>query len=275
MDDAEARAILREHGEEPPKRGTLGTSWRERAQELADFGPQPSGNGAEPADDYDQGVTADDFGGVSTAADPPDVPAAAAAAEQLEQPPRRPRRPHRSIADRVRAAGARPKPGKPRKRHPRISTAPLIGEMWAGMGSLAMNWSAPVGRTFILQSPVAGDVLDDVVKGTAIDPAAQFLARIEDRGKTVAALVLPPVLVAMLEQAETLPEPERTRRVQFLEPLTIRAFMLWDRVSVDKMQRAIERAQLEQPRMEQAVRLLAMIRGEAVPEPAEPEPAGV
>jgi hypothetical protein len=271
MDDAEARAILRDHGEQPPKRGQLGQSWRARADELL------ASNGAEPGDDYDQGVTAGDF--VATAADPPE-PGAAEPPDRprprppgrAEQPPRRRGwRPRRGLADRLRDA-ATPKPDKPRKRHSRISTAPLIGELWAGMGSLSMSWSAPVGRTFILQSPVAGDVLDDVVKGTAVDPVAQFLARIEDRGKTVAALVLPPVLVAMMEQAETLPEPERTRRLQFLEPLAIRAFMLWDRVSVDKMQQAIERAQLEQPRMEQAVRLLAMIRGEAVPEP-EPEPA--
>jgi len=270
MDDAEARAILRQHGEQPPTRGTLGQSWRARADELT------ASNGADPGDDYDQGVTADDF--VSTAADPPepgtDQLERPRAPGRPEQPPRRrARKPRRGLGDRLRDAAA-PKPGKAGKHHPRISTAPLIGELWAGMGSLAMNWSAPAGRTFIMQSPVAGDVLDDVVKDTALDPVAQFLARIEDRGKTVAAMVLPPVVIGLLEQAETMPEPERTRRLQFLEPIAIRSLMLWDRVTADKMAEAIERAQLERPRMEKAARLLAMSRGEAVPEP-EPEQAGV
>jgi hypothetical protein len=272
MDDAEARAILREHGEQPPKRGQLGHSWRARADELA------ASNGAEPGDDYGQGVSPADF--VSTAADPPEPGAAELPDRPRPRPPGRPeqpprrrqRKPRRGLADRLRDAAA-PKPGKPRKHHPRLSTAPLIGELWAGMGSLTINWSAPVGRTFIMQSPVAGDVLDDTVKGTALDPALQWAARVEDKAKTVGALVLPPVIITMLEQAETLPEPARTQRLRFLEPLAIRSFMLWDRVSADKMEQAIERAQLEKPRMEQAIRLLAMIRGETVPEPAEPEPA--
>jgi hypothetical protein len=63
MDDAEARAILREHGEEPPARGKLGADWTGRAETYRE-------GAAPPGDDYDEGVTADDF--TTVAGDPPD-----------------------------------------------------------------------------------------------------------------------------------------------------------------------------------------------------------
>ena len=47
MDDAEARAILRQGGEQPPARGKLGADWMERAAELA--ASATGQNGAEPA----------------------------------------------------------------------------------------------------------------------------------------------------------------------------------------------------------------------------------
>jgi len=280
MDDAEARAILREHGEEPPKRGTLGTSWRERAQELADFGPQPSGNGAEPADDYDQGVTADDFGGVSTAADPPDVPAAAAVPEQREQAPRRPRRPHMSLADRVRAAGTsgkdKPKP-KGKKHHPRVRVDGLISRGWDVLGGLATRVDPPLGRCLMMQAPVAGLILEDVVKGTFVDRALQPVARAEDKAEKVAALVAPPLLVAGLEASQRLPEPQRKAREAILWPLLVESLVLSERVAGAYADEVIARAQQDGPARERATRLASVIFAVPTEEPAtsEPEPAGV
>jgi hypothetical protein len=49
----------------------------------------------------------------------------------------------------------------------------------------------PVYRTLRLQSVVAGPVLDDVVKGTLVDPFLQPLARMSQVGQQVAALMLP------------------------------------------------------------------------------------
>jgi len=85
MDDAEARAVLRQGGEQPPARGKLGADWMERAAELAASATGQNGaEPGEPGDDYDQGVSAADFDEVSVADEPPSSPAAG----QVEPRPR-------------------------------------------------------------------------------------------------------------------------------------------------------------------------------------------
>lgn len=255
MDDAEARAILREHGEEPPKRGQLGASWRERAEQLT-----MHGNGAEPAadllaDDYDQGVTAADF--VSAADEPP-----AAAAEQLEQRPRKPKRPpRRPLLERVRAAGSSGSSGKgkPKKHHPRVRVDGLISRGWAVLGAAAMRIDAPVGRCITMQAPVAGLVLEDAVKGTFIDRGLQPIARVEERAEKVASVVLPPVLVAALEIAQQLPEPQRKAREALILPLLIESLVLGERVAGQYSEEAIARAAADEPARERAANLVAAI----------------
>jgi len=49
-----------------------------------------------------------------------------------------------------------------------------------------------------MQAPVAGDLLDDVIKGTIVDPLLQPLARLADQGKTVQALAGPPLFVSAI-----------------------------------------------------------------------------
>jgi len=107
MDDAEARAVLRQGGEQPPARGKLGADWMERAAELAASATGQNGaEPGEPGDDYDQGVSAADFDEVSVADEPPSSPAAG----QVEQPPRRPSRWPIVCAPRAARARARPSP---------------------------------------------------------------------------------------------------------------------------------------------------------------------
>jgi hypothetical protein len=276
MDDAEARAILREHGEEPPRRGTLGVSWRERAQTLADFGPQPSSNGAEPGDDYDQGVSGADFDGVSTAADPPAPGTGAAAAavaadrKQAEQAPRRPRRQRKSIADRVRAAGGSGK-AKGKKHHPRVRVDGLISRGWDVLGGLATRIDPPIGRCLQMQAPVAGLILEDVVKGTFVDRALQPVARAEDKAEKVAALAGPVLCVAGLEAAQRLPDPQRKAREAILWPLLIESLVLSERVTGAYADEVIARAEQDAPARERATRLAAAIFAVPTGEPATPE----
>ncbi len=47
----------------------------------------------------------------------------------------------------------------------------------------------PLQRTLRMQAPVAGDLLDDVVRDTIVDPLLQPLARLASQGKAVQALV--------------------------------------------------------------------------------------
>jgi hypothetical protein len=287
MDDAEARAILREHGEEPPRRGTLGQSWRDRAADLAAHGP----NGDRPADlagDYDQGVSEADFDSVSAAADPPppvpnvpaDVPAAAAGTTAAEQPPRRVKRPPRKpLAERVReaATGKAKAKGKGKKQHARVRVDRLISHGWNVLGGLAARVDPPVGRCLQMQSPVAGLILEDVVKGTFVDRALQPIARGEEKAEKIAALVAPPLLVAGLEMAQQLPDPQRKAREAILFPLLVESLVLSERVAGPYADQVIERATEDEPARERAAQLINAIF--ATPTVAadtpQPETAGV
>jgi hypothetical protein len=51
-----------------------------------------------------------------------------------------------------------------------------------------------------MEAPVAGMILDEKIRGTLVDKVLQPLARTEDSGKSVAALVAPPLLVLALEK---------------------------------------------------------------------------
>jgi hypothetical protein len=272
MDDAEARAILRQSGERPPTRGKLGADWMERAAELA--ASAPGQNGAEPGDDYDEGVSAADFGQpgaepVSVAAEPP-----TSRADQLEQPPRRPGRRGRargrgrpSLADRVRAAG-KSSSGKAKKHHPRVRVDGLISRGWGFLGAAAMRVDAPLGRCLTMQAPVAGIVLEDAVKGTFIDRGLQPIARVEDRAEKVASVVLPPLIVAGLEMAQRLPEPQRRAREAILWPLLVESLVLGERVAGSYADEVLARAEQDAPARERATKVASAIFAVPTEEPA-------
>lgn len=256
MDDDEARAILREHGQEPPARGKLAQHWREAAESLRQDGPAPG-------PDYDGGVTDADF--VTTADLPPEPPVI---------PERKPRRRTRvstpSIRDRLKG---KPKP-KGRPKHPRVPVDRVVGMVWEAFGRMFTPVSPPTGRCLRLQAPVAGLILEDVVKGTMVDRALQPIARAEEKGKKVLALAGPPACVLALEMAANLPEEQRQLRAAFLMPMLIESLMLWDDVAGDKLEAQMERERRDGPRRERAEQLAAMIFG-AVPGTAEPADDGV
>lgn len=255
MDDAEARAILREHGEEPPAKGKLGPQWTARAEELRQ-GPPPG------EDSYDGGVSAADFD--VTEAAPPPLPA--------EAKPRRPRSKARpSIAARIKeqASGK----GKARKRHPRVPVDGLISSAWAAMGGLAGQIDPPLGRCLVMQAPVSGLILEDIVKGTAADRVLQPIARAEEKAEKVLALLAPPAIVAALEASQALPEAQRKAREAILVPLLERSMILWVRIAGDKVEAKAQQVAEEGPIREQVAALMAMIWAPPTdgPTPAESE----
>ena len=255
MDDAEARDVLRAHGEDVTPRGKLSEASRQRAQFLAD---QDSG-------DYTEGTSPEDFGpepSETVAAEPPAVVAE--------------RKPRRVKATRTRTGlGARLRAqGKPKKRHPRVSVDQLISSAWAALGGLAAQVDPPVGRCLVMQAPVAGLILEDVVKGTAVDKVLQPIARAEERAEKVLALAAPPAIVAALEAAQQLPAEQRARREAILLPLLHRSLVLWVRIAGDQAERMMERQAEEGPAAEKAAELMRMILGTPVPAP-EPDTVDV
>ena len=90
--------------------------------------------------------------------------------------------------------GAKKKPGR---KPPRVSTEDLLGALWRG-GAKLLSPVPPLQRTLRMQAPVAGMLLDDVVKDSIVDPVLQPLARLAAQGKTVQALVGPPAFVTAI-----------------------------------------------------------------------------
>lgn len=252
MDDAQARAILRQHDEDPPARGKLGPDWHARATHLAD---------------QDGGAAPDPGADVTGAADPP------APGLPAERPPRRVTTKAPSLTSRIRArAGKTTAPKKPKKKHPRIPVTTFIETVWAGIGGIVARVDQPLGRVLILEADAAGDILEDIVRDTAADRALQPVVRNYEKGRKAAALFGPPVVVAAMEMAARLPEDQMRARLALLEPMLVSSLMLWDEVAAEKAAARLERRESERPRLEQAQDLARRIFAVAEPEP-EREPA--
>lgn len=256
MDDSTARAILREHGEEAPTRGKLSPQWHDRAEELRQ-GPPPS-----PEDTYDGGTGPADFD-VSEAAEPPAEPALPA-----ERKPRRVKTARPSLRDRFKSSTA----AKPKKKVPRVPVDRLISRAWDMMGGLAARVDVPLGRCLQMQAPVAGLIMEDIVKGTFADRALQPVARAEEKAEKGLALLGPPLCVVGLEMAQQMPEDQRKLREAILWPLLIESMVLWDRIAGDKVEELATRVTQEAPARERAEKLAGLIFNLPAPEPQK-EPA--
>ena len=254
MDDAEARAILREHGEDPPKRGQLGGEWRERAEayragadELTAAGPLPDDAGAGQE----------------------------AAAGEVEHKPRRVRQARPTLADRLRAGrskgGTRRRPA--RAKHPRVSVAEVCGSAWYGLARVAANVDIALSRCLQLQSGVAGEILEDIAKDTFVDTLLQPVARGAEKGKKAAALLGPPMLTTAIRAAEGLPEPQRSIRLAFLVPLLEESLVMMARVTGDMSKRVTAKIEEEAPLREMAKAQVQLIFADLVPAAAEPSGA--
>jgi len=70
---------------------------------------------------------------------------------------------------------------------------------WGGLAqAAARSGRIPTSRMLSLQAPIAGELLDDVLKGTILDRLLQPLARTGAKGEAVFALVGPVILVEMI-----------------------------------------------------------------------------
>jgi len=138
-----------------------------------------------PDDDFDSAFPAPESGYTA-----PDEPGGTG-----ETRPRRPRGGKKgSRPSWLPGTGGKKKPGR---RQPRVSTEDLLGALWRG-GAKLLSPVPPLQRTLRMQAPVAGMLLDDVVKDTIIDPVLQPLARLAAQGKTVQALIGPPAFVSAI-----------------------------------------------------------------------------
>lgn len=261
LSDEDRRAILREHGHTPPAKGKLSGHWRDLVDDIR-TGAEPGS--PEPGESYDAGVTAADF------PDPAPEPDGAVEGTPVIPAERRPRRvkPQRPTLT-GRLKGARGKAAARKPKRPRVPVDRIVSRFWDVLGGLAGRVDPPLGRCLQMQAPVAGLILEDVVKGTMVDRALQPLARAEEKGEKVLALAGPPMLVLALEKAQGLPPQERAMREAVLLPMLEESLHLWTKIAGDKVAEKARRDAEDGPAREQVAELLAMIWPEPEPEPAK------
>jgi hypothetical protein len=259
-DPAVVRAVLREHGHDVPDRGRI-------SMDLLDIyeGIVNTPDGGDPGGEYDEGISAADF--------PPDDPEPEPVAERR---PRRVRQSRPPLADRLRGISSprKGKTGARKRKHPRVPVDRLVERGWELLARLGMQVSPPIGRVLDMQAPVAGLILEDVIRDTVADRALQPIARAEEKAEKVIALVAPPVIVGALAAAQGLPEDQRLMRQAFLVPMLRESLVIWVKIAGDKIEERATRELEMGPINEQVDKLMASIFAMPTAEP-EQEPAGV
>lgn len=123
-------------------------------------------------------------------------------------------------------------------KRPRRSVEGLISSVWSlgarVASALPMPNSWAVANVLAMQSPVAGKILEPVVKDTVADALLQPFARVAQGGQVTLALLGPPVLVAV---AAAKPDSQ-----PIVEPLLREALKAWLQVAGPAM---IEKAKEE------------------------------
>lgn len=97
--------------------------------------------------------------------------------------------------------GKKEKPAATRKR--RVSLADTLETTWevAALG-IGNTVSPSVARLMGIQAPVAGELLEDRIRGTLVDRVLQPFARMHDGAKGWYTLIAPPLLVMAIERTE-------------------------------------------------------------------------
>lgn len=231
---SEIRAWARDQGYDVNTKGAL------PANVMAAWdAAHPGGNGDHP--DYDGGIGDDDFG-VSQAAEPPDVHDVSAGT--AETPPKRPPRQPAKSPGKGWWRGRKQQGKTKAKARPRVPVDEVISGAWRIMARIARP-IPPLQRTLRVQSPVAGILLEDAVKGTIVDTILQPVARLQVQGKAVAALAGPPLLVTAismhLQHAAQAEQPPNPVFMGAATEMLRESLMLWMDVAGPKFEKALAR----------------------------------
>jgi hypothetical protein len=270
-DDAAMRAELRDRGHNPPARGRLGADWV-ALWESGEGILLGDGQG-QALNDAAQGVTDTDFIGDHA---------------QQVTPETRPKAPRaagwraRLGLDDTRTGPGKRKSGKQttgaRKAAPKHARVPLdrIGEAaFDGLARITRGLDPALSRTFAVEAPLAGMMIEDGLAGTVVDRVLQPVARAQAKSRVLVALFGMPMGILALEQAQTLPDRQRLAREAIIVPMLREAAVMWVEYAGDAITRKAERDAARGPMYEEADALLRhLIYGEplGVPDPGEPGP---
>jgi hypothetical protein len=123
------------------------------------------------------------------------------------------------------------RPARPRGR--RKSLEDIGSFAWLGLASVADQiGGGPVARCLAFQAPVAGAILEDSLKGTMADRVLQPFARMAQGGGDLGALIMPPILIAAIQQ-----KPELYPKMQ---PMLIAALRRYFKIAGPKLKQMAE-----------------------------------
>jgi hypothetical protein len=157
------------------------------------------------------------------------------------------------------------KGGKAKPRHPRISVAKLCERGWSTLARMTQPVNLPVARVLEFQAPAAGEMLEDVVRGTVADLFLQPLARAEAKLEVLGGLAGPPVLVLAAQMPacqpvheDGTPYPAGAVRQAIVMSALEEALMMWDDATRSRMAEVRERIQASEARRKEVQALIAM-----------------
>lgn len=197
----------------------------------------PSMNGGP---DYPPGMDEDDFSDAGAPpADAPDPPEPDTGEAKPKPATGKP------AGGRWRFGGGKGKRGtRAKAKAPRVPVEDLLASGWR-LASRIAKPIPPLQRTLRVQAPVAGVLLEDSVRGTAVDVLLQPIARLQNQGKSAAALFGPPVIVTAISvhvsrQAMAGEAPNPVFMAAAHEMLR-EAMMLWAEVAGPRFDQAMAR----------------------------------
>lgn len=228
LTDEQVREWAKNEGMTVAPRGRIGAATRQLAEDAAaDAADRAAEAGAAP---YTGGTTEADF-----PPEPPDPGSNGASGTAAEAPPRRPARPPagRQLAAWRKGKGKR-KTKATRPRRPRVPVDTVVSGIWEAGARLLAPVNVPVSRVMAVQAPVAGIVLEPIVRDTVIDRILQPVARTGEGAEAVAALAGPPLIVAALQA--------RPELAPILVPMLREVLGRWIKVAGPAVQIAADRA---------------------------------
>ena len=166
-----------------------------------------------------------------------------------------------SVADRARQLTERARKLAPAKkgtvsklRTPRVPVDNLISTVWGFMAQAVQPFNMPVARVVAMQSPVAGMILEDVVKNTVVDRMLQPVAKFAGGGEVAIALLGPPLIVAAMTS--------RPNQAAMLIPVLRSSLKSWVKVAGPKLEKvAQEEAEFEEKYGSSVDNLISYILG--------------
>jgi hypothetical protein len=162
----------------------------------------------------------------------------------------------RAASSRSRWGRAKTAKGKAKAR-PRVPLDDLIATVWRGLAGMVRPLPA-TSRLLKIQAPVAGVVLEPVVKETIVDTFLQPLARTSASAEALIVLAGPPLLVAAMEM-----DPAR---VPVLLPVARELMLRWCRIAGPRMAEAMKREnEFEQEFGETVDSILSLLETELAP----------